>query len=98
MWIAEGLMGTYCRCSQSRNLLRGGWRMSSEILFLRYKTSRRNSAEHISQPHPHPQNSTDSTPTPVFIFAQDLMIPNVLTVKSIIVQTCNCAADIRAYV
>ena len=62
----------------------GGGRMSSEILVLRYKTTRcRNSTEHRTVT---PANSTDNTPTPVFIFAQNLMKPNGLTVNSILVR------------
>jgi len=50
----------------------GGGRMSSEILVLRYKTTRcRNSAEHRTVA---PANSTDSTPTSFFIFAQNIII------------------------
>ena len=67
----------------------GGWVMSSEILVLRYKiTCYRSSAEHRTVT---PANSKDSTPTPVFIFAQNLTRPNGLTGNNIRVRKCSCA-------
>jgi hypothetical protein len=82
--------------SKSKAVWGGGGRKSREILVLRYKTTRYwNSAEHRTVT---PANSIDSTPTPVFIFAQNLMRPNVLTVNNFLVRKCNCAKDIRAYV
>jgi hypothetical protein len=65
---------------------RGAYVLRNFVITLQDYTLSELSRTHKSYPPPPLKKSTDSTPTPVLIFAQDLMIPNVLTVKILLYE------------